>query len=235
MFFCFKQALNTLGQLVSSGDWATVFSPSALFEACFANFWGIFSADFKEDFAPVVRPLLEGRVHNGGVVAEPVHPPVSGVILEVGAGDGNWIQEFAEIGNINTTGNGGGLRKRGDKATISKIYAVEPVQKSVNVMRERIHKAGMDHVYEVVPVGIESINDTSKWDGKIEPESLDCIVTLFCLCSIPNPDENVAALYKLLRPGGRWYVYEHVRCHRSVWWMGLYQRKCFHPPTEVLC
>ncbi|CEJ91655.1 hypothetical protein VHEMI07355 [[Torrubiella] hemipterigena] len=235
MFWAFKLALRTIGRLIAAGDFATLFSPSALFDACFANFWGLLSPGFKDDMAPVVRPLYEGRLHDGKVVDKPVHPPVSGVVLELGAGNGSWIKEFAEIGNINTTGSDDKLRKRGGtgKPTISKIYAVEPVLQSVEVLRERIQEAGMEHVYEVVPVGVESINDPSKWDGKIEPESLDCIVTVFCLCSIPEPEKNIAALYALLKPGGRWYVYEHVRCHRSVFWIAIYQRKCPHSKAKT--
>jgi hypothetical protein len=33
---------------------------------------------------------------------------------------------------------------------------------------------------------------------------------VLCLCSIPDPAENIALLYKCLKPGGRWYVFEHV-------------------------
>jgi hypothetical protein len=47
---------------------------------------------------------------------------------------------------------------------------------------------------------------------------------VMCLCSIPEPRRNMAQLYGYLKPGGRWYVYEHVKCFREQGWgMRLYQ------------
>lgn len=86
-------------------------------------------------------------------------------------------------------------------------------------------------MYEIVPVGIESIADPSKWDGKIEDGSVDCIVSVLCLCGIPEPEKNIKALYKSLKKGGRWYVYEHVKLKNNVW-LGLYQRKSALHPSD---
>ncbi|PHH86055.1 hypothetical protein CDD83_10823 [Cordyceps sp. RAO-2017] len=91
-------------------------------------------------------------------------------------------------------------------------------------MRQRVRDVGLGEVYEVVPVGIESVGDPAAWAGQIPPGSVDCIVGILCLCSIPDPDENIRRLYKLLKPGGRWYVYEHVEATRGGPLLSLYQR-----------
>ena len=85
----------------------------------------------------------------------------------------------------------------------------------------------MEDVYEVLPIGIESLDNPSAWGGTtIEPESIDSIVTVLSLCSILEQEKNIKVLYGLLKPGGRWYVYEHVRIRQpgiSGFLLGLYQ------------
>src|SRR3954452_1697215 len=42
-------------------------------------------------------------------------------------------------------------------------------------------------------------------------ESFDTIVCTLALCTIPNPGEAVAEAHRVLRPGGRYVAFEHVR------------------------
>jgi SAM-dependent methyltransferase len=112
-----------------------------------------------------------------------------------------------------------------DQGSISKIYGIEPNPQSYTALRQRVKDIGLEDVYEVVPVGIEDVTDPTAWDGKIEPGSVDCIVGVLCLCSIPDQEKNIHYLYNLLKPGGRWYVYEHVKATRGGLFMRLYQRK----------
>ncbi len=62
-----------------------------------------------------------------------------------------------------------------------------------------------------MPLGIEDLAAS----GAVALQSVDCVVTIMCLCSIPEPRHNMAQLYGYLKPGGRWYVYEHVKCFRA--------------------
>jgi hypothetical protein len=56
-----------------------------------------------------------------------------------------------------------------------------------------------------------------------------------CLCSIPEPRYNCAQLYRYLKPGGRWYVYEHVRCfHSQGIFMRTYQCECLLGISYIL-
>ena len=82
----------------------------------------------------------------------------------------------------------------------------------------------MEDIYQIAPVGIEDLDNPKKWDGHIEKGSVDCIVSILCLCSIPEPQKNMKELHSYLKEGGRWYVYEHVKCDHSLF-MRAYQRK----------
>ncbi|EEY14445.1 conserved hypothetical protein [Verticillium alfalfae VaMs.102] len=135
---------------------------------------------------------------------------VRGVVIEVGAGSGMWVNMFAKVGGVR------------------RVFGVEPNAASQSALRRRVQEAGLDGVYEVVPVGIEELGDASRWDGKIEPESVDCIVSILCLCSIPDQEANIATLYGYLKKGGRWYVYEHVQAKSNLF-MKLYQRRSLSP------
>ncbi|KAL2204183.1 S-adenosyl-L-methionine-dependent methyltransferase [Sarocladium strictum] len=201
---------STIAILISHQAFSTLFSPSGFSEALFGNFWATFGPRVKENAEARVIPLLEGRVSHGMVHEERVNLPVGGVVMEVGAGSGMWADVFKKID--------------ADQGTISKIYGIEPNPQSYTALRQRVKDIGLADVYEVVPVGIEDITDKTAWDGNIEKGSVDCIVGILCLCSIPDQEENIRHLYELLKPGGRWYVYEHVKATRGGLFMRIYQR-----------
>lgn len=110
-------------------------------------------------------------------------------------------------------------RKAGNKVT--PVYGIEPNPKSAAALQQRVNEIGLDNVYEVLPVAIECLED------RLEPESVDCIVTILCLCSIPEPEKNIELLYKSLKKGGRWYVVEHVRVDPEK---GVFLRACQRKP-----
>lgn len=229
LWFGFKMMLRTVGSLFREGKASTLFSPSAFLDVFFGNFWAEMAPQFREDFAPNVLPVIEGRMKNGVAMEKPVYEPVHGVVIEVGAGSGNWVNEYARIGNLDGATSGGtreGLRKRtsdvgSSGGSITKIYGVEPQAQSVATLRKRVHELGLDDVYEVLPVGLEDIAKVAS----IEPASVDSVVTICCMCSVPEPEKNIKILYDLLKPGGTWYVLEHVGCYRAGPLISLYQRK----------
>jgi SAM-dependent methyltransferase len=204
----------TITSAVRSGDWARLYSIDAFRDALFGRFWAANGSKVKSMVEPIVIPLLEGRVSDGLVLEDVVHEPVRGRVIEVGAGTGTWADVFLKISTSpDREAFVGGARQR--KATtkgITKIYGIEPQLQSVRALTARVKELGMDAVYEVIPVGIESLSDSTAWAGPaIEPGSIDCIVTVLCLCSIPDQEKNIQALYRLLKPGGRWYVFEHEK------------------------
>lgn len=218
---------STIATLVSNRQWRTLLSPWGFNEALFGNFWATVGPQIKSSAEVRVIPLLEGRVRDGAVQEQAVGPPVSGRVIEVGAGSGMWADVFSKIGGAEEQ-QVDGVRRRGVRpgSGLTKIYGVEPNPQSAEALRQRVKDVGLDDVYEVVPVGIESLSDPNAWSGKaIEPGSIDCIVSILCLCSIPDQDENIKSLYKLLKPGGRWYVYEHVKAERGGILVSIYQRE----------
>ncbi|KAK6064798.1 methyltransferase domain-containing protein [Seiridium cupressi] len=222
----------TIKTLVKDGHTGTLFSPSKFQDAWFSNFWGWAGPNIKLRAQERVLPLLEGRVQGGRIVDEPIGPGIEGVCIEVGPGSGFWVDVFSDkrldrSTSATSNDDGVGLQgavasQGGNRKPVTRVYGVEPSHDQHVNLRKNISEAGLENVYEIVPVGIEDLDDPSKWGDKIEKGSVDCIVFILCLCSIPDPQHNLKELYKYLKPGGRWYVYEHVRIDHS-WCMRMYQ------------
>ncbi|KAI1211570.1 S-adenosyl-L-methionine-dependent methyltransferase [Annulohypoxylon truncatum] len=235
---------RTILSLIQQRRYSVLLSPSRLREAWFTEFWtGFAGPNIRLNAGPrVVVPLLQGRTTGGDVTDAPVGPPISGTVIEVGAGAGMWVDVYRQVADIRAPEPGSGeveeekgevaegLTKRktggnsdGEKGVITRVYGVEPNPNQHPHLRRAIAAAGLEDVYQIVPVGIEDLDNESAWDGRVEKGSVDCVVSILCLCSIPEPEKNIRELYSYLKKGGRWYVYEHVRCEYS-WYMRLYQR-----------
>ncbi|KAK7404163.1 hypothetical protein QQX98_010067 [Neonectria punicea] len=195
--------------LLASGDFRTLTSWPAFHETWFARFWAHIAPGVKANADQKVLALLEGRVRDGRIYEDVVGQPVDGIVLEIGAGSGMWADVFATVAERakSSASNGPSLRK---------IYGVEPNAQSAAALRQRVKEVGLEGTYEVVPVGIEHLNDPTAWGAVIQPGSVDCIVTVQCLCSIPEPEKNIRLLHSYLKKGGRWYVYEHVRAEHGT-------------------
>lgn len=181
-------------------------SPSRLQFAWFARFWASAGPNVRATAEARVIPLLEGRVSNGRVLAPHSPSPAGnsindntnaaeglcGVVLEIGPASGLWASVFAHPS----------LRPR-----ISHIYGIEPNPSHHAALRESIAAAGLGGTYEIVPCGIEDLASSGVQKG-----SVDCVVSVLCLCSIPEPERLVRDMFGYLKDGGRWFVYEHVRC-----------------------
>jgi SAM-dependent methyltransferase len=206
---------STLLSLLLALDFRTLFSWSRLRAAWFGRFWARVGPDVRTNAEAKVIPLLQGRVTHGRVPPPPSaedttttssfqeqggegtpHPPVSGTVLEIGPGSGMWTSIFSPK----------------YLPSITKVYGVEPNPAQHPALQRQIAAAGLDDgTYEIVPVGIEDLAAS----GRVPLNSVDCIVTIMCLCSIPEPEHNIRQLYGYLKPGGRWYAYEHVKCFRE--------------------
>lgn len=184
---------------------------SALRDAWFFDFWSTVSRDIRAGGGEMVTALLRGRVREGAVISEQepaAHPSLSGTVLEIGAGTGLWSSLLArEIHGV------------------ERVFGVEPNPESLAVLRKRVAEAGLGDKYVVVPAGVEDVA-RGEWDGhRVEKGSVDCVVTILCMCSVPEPRKVAEEVYGYLREGGRWYVYEHVRADGVGWWIRLYQGK----------
>ncbi len=209
----------TVIKLVFTGDLGTLFSWRRFNDAWFSNFWKFMGPRSRDGAKPWVMPLLQGRITGGVVKDEAVHPPIEGVVLEVGAGSGMWTGILADVVNA---------AKASSTAIPSKIYGVEPNPHSAALLTQCVEEVGLKGTYEVVPVGIEDMHK----EISIEPESVDCVMTVQCLCSIPEPEKNIQLVYNYLKKGGRWYMYEHVKSDKSFiirWLQSKQSYSPFHP------
>lgn len=194
---------STILRLLIAGNFSALLSPSRVQTAWFGSFWSVAGPGVRETGKARVVPLLEGRVKHGKVLpksdktVEEGGNRLRGTVLEVGPGTGMWVSLFADIQLT---------------SPVLKIYGVEPNRDVHHELKQRVVAAGLSDRYEIVPRGIEDLAIS----GDIAPESLDCIVSVLCLCSIPEPDKNIRELFRYLKPGGTWFVYEHVRCESKM-------------------
>ena len=113
----------------------------------------------------------------------------SGVVLELGPGIGSQLPRY-------------------DRSKISKVYGVEPVTDLHMALREKIKASGLTDIYEIIPCGIEDAKALEKYG--IAPGTIDTILSVQVLCSVPEPGRVLKQLHALMKPGGRFLVYEHV-------------------------
>jgi len=224
---------STITTLYRQASYSTLLSPTRLRAAWFTRFWSLEAGpNIRANNGPRISALLAGRVSGGVVCDDVVGVPIGGRVVDVGPGSGFWVDLFAaERGG---GGDDGVRRRRRDNNNdggngITKIYGVEPNTQAHASLLKHIRAAGLEGKYEIVSAGIEALSEYRGGTGAgagIEEGSVDCVVTMLCLCSIPDPERNIRMLYRYLKKGGRWYLYEHVRVGRS-WWVALYQSELF--------
>lgn len=118
-----------------------------------------------------------------------------GIVLELGPGTGTQLPRY-------------------DLNKVSKIYGIEPNFEFHDTLRSKIKKAKLDDIYTIVPVGAEDIEQFRKYG--ISSKSVDTILSVQVLCSVPDPQSTLRHLYTYLKPGGQMLVYEHVKSKDSV-------------------
>lgn len=116
-----------------------------------------------------------------------------------------------------------------DKSKIDKIYGIEPCLDLHTELHRNIRAAGLSDIYTVVGCGVEDMGKLLEYG--ISPESVDTILTVKVLCSVPSPEKTMAFLYQLLVPGGQWLVFEHTQ-NRHSWLTRLFQGTTYHNPRR---
>jgi len=209
LFLSLRHLPATISTHVRTSSLSKLFSWSALRDAWFFRFWTAVSPDIRQSGDQRVTALLKGQVRGGAVTGKHEHEPMSGTVLEIGAGTGLWASLLA-----------------GDEK-VDRVFGVEPNPGSLSVLRKRVEDLGIGEKYVVVPAGVQDVA-YGEWDGcRVEKGSVDSVVTILCMCSVPGPEEIAREVYGYLKPGGRWYVYEHVRADGVGWWMRVYQGELF--------
>ena len=129
-----------------------------------------------------VLPLVINVVMNTKqtrTIRERVCADLKGEVLEIGFGTGHNLPYLP--------------------ADVTRLLAVEPSGRSVELARERIAASPID----VQVVGL---------DGQrlpVEDESVDAVLCTWSLCTIPDGIAAVREARRVLRPGGRFHFIEH--------------------------
>jgi len=156
-------------------------------EKAFANLWFMVGPVCAVDVPKTLPPLLAQS---------------KGLVLDVGPGSGDQVQRFTHPENITA------------------IYGVEPGASLHDKLRERAEQAGLGGKYHVlgatadlnamipalIKTGLIKEGKTSARDLQL----FDEIVCLRVLCGVPDQASSVSDLYSLLKPGGRFVIFEHV-------------------------
>lgn len=230
MVFIILHLPKTVIDIFKTKQYSTLISLSEFRFLWFKNFWGTLGPQVRRGYGPIVLALLQGRFAGGEIHDTVVSKPISGVVLEIGPGNGAWIDIFPEFMENKSVLNDATSKDAAEpgaltQEAITKVYGVEPNPFFGPLLRRRVADLSLSELYEVIPAGIEEVIEQSQWQEKISEGSVDCIVSVCCLCSIPNPEKNIKHLYRLLKPGGRWYIHEHVRAKRGGLLLRFYQCK----------
>jgi SAM-dependent methyltransferase len=121
-----------------------------------------------------------------------------GIVLDIGPGTGIQLHKFTP-------------------SKITKCYGAEPAVDMHPELKHTAHKCLLGEKYEVVACGVEpeslipGLARAGLLANGASSGVFDTIVSIRALCSVKNPEETAAGLYRLLKPGGRLILYEHVK------------------------
>ncbi|MGH3586534.1 MAG: class I SAM-dependent methyltransferase, partial [Pseudonocardia sp.] len=113
---------------------------------------------------------------------------LSGEVLEIGAGSGGNFPHYP--------------------STVTRVLAVEPEPR----LREIATRAGA-----AAAVDVEVVDGLAE-RLPVSEHSVDAAVFCLVLCSVPDPATALAEARRVLRPGGRLRVLEHVRADGHPGW-----------------
>ncbi|KAH7914917.1 S-adenosyl-L-methionine-dependent methyltransferase [Hygrophoropsis aurantiaca] len=188
---------------VQAAFWPTVMalcqSPSLLFRpAAISRFF----------MSHVWSAFGNGVDENGREVKDRLIPEnAHGVVLELGAGYGHTIQYL-------------------NKSRVTKYVAVEPNVHMHDQLRCVAHAAGYTESSGsllILPYGAEDLASILPALGDLH--TVDTIISILTICSIPAPEKTLKALVaEVLKPGGQFLFYEHVLSPRAdvAWWQRLW-------------
>ncbi|KAF8882987.1 S-adenosyl-L-methionine-dependent methyltransferase [Infundibulicybe gibba] len=176
--------------------WEIFHSPSLIFRL---------TAVSRLFMAHVWSAFAEGADRNGRPTKENlITPNARGVVLDLGAGYGHTTKYL-------------------QRSRVSKYIALEPNVHMHPRLRTLANAEGYtesDGSLLILTCGAEDISTIiSALTG--EPHSVDTIISILTLCTIPHPQEAMTGLVReVLKPGGRFLFYEHVLSPRSdvAWW-----------------
>ncbi|KAL1631781.1 hypothetical protein SLS56_004302 [Neofusicoccum ribis] len=159
-----------------------LFQLSKLRDRAFSRFWTAYGALMSEGMADEAVALLQ---------------TVHGTVLDVGPGSGDQLRHL-------------------NASQLDRVYGAEPALELHGRLRAHARQAGLEAKYAVLQAGAqpESLLPALAGAGVFARGGADGVFDDICcvrvLCGVPRPEETVQGLYRLLKPGGRLIVHEHV-------------------------
>lgn len=102
-------------------------------------------------------------------------------------------------GTVLEIGFGSGTNLRFYPAAVTRLLVVEPSARAVELAHKRVAKA---------PFPVEFIG----LDGQsidLGDDTVDCAVSTFCLCTVPDHNQALRELHRVLKPTGTLHILEH--------------------------
>lgn len=124
-----------------------------------------------------------------------------GAVLEIGAGTG-----------LNAEYYGDGLER---------LVICEPEEHMIGELKKRVESLGLDA--EIVRAAAEAL--------PFEDDSFDTVISALVLCTVGDVDASLAEIRRVLKPGGRLLLVEHV--HAGDTRLGRWQNRLHRPWRAV--
>lgn len=141
------------------------------------------------------------RFENTTAIATLV-PRCEGVVLELGPGMGNQIARY-------------------DVNKVTRVIGVENNPNFRPEIEAQAEKVGLGDKYELMTCGAED-SDVLERNG-VTAGSVDTVLSIQVLCSVPDEKAMAREIYRVLKPGGKFIFWEH---HVSSDWITrVYQSK----------
>ncbi|GBE85616.1 predicted protein [Sparassis crispa] len=149
-----------------------------------------------------------------------------GVVLDIGAGHGHTVNYLS-------------------RNKVTKYVALEPNVHMHAEIRTTATAAGFTEADGTLLILSYGAEDTGAIISALGgPNSVDTLVSILTLCSVPSPEQTINALVEnVLKPGGQLLFYEHVLSPRDdvAWWQRLWTPLwkrvfggcCLDRPTHV--
>ncbi|KAF2822258.1 methyltransferase type 11 [Ophiobolus disseminans] len=128
-----------------------------------------------------------------------------GKILELGPGSGNQVHRY-------------------DLSRVDTIYGVEPSSGYADAIAAKLKNLNLQDKYKLLQCGIEDSNILRS--EEITEGSLDTVLSIQVLCSVKDTKSVMREVWKLLKPGGSFVFWEHVKSKDST--MAVAQA-CWNP------
>ena len=109
-----------------------------------------------------------------------VVPLATGVVVEIGVGPGLNLQYY-------------------NFEKVNKVIGIDPSDELNKIAKKNADKVNLDIEFNLSSA--ESID--------LPTSSVDSVVCTFSLCSIPDPNKALNEIFRILKPGGKYFFCEH--------------------------